>query len=152
MLFKELKAGYSIFIFDKVNAVFTTANVTNVTPPHYDPHYSPTQMVVDVFVENTQKPYSIPDGIDTCFQSNLIISTDRDKILREVEALQDQAQKIWDNRETYREFAEKCAGIRAEHSPEFKEKRENEERFNKLEDSVNDLKDMIKGLVKELKG
>lgn len=84
--------------------------------------------------------------------NNLVITTDRDKALLEVENLQSQSEQAWNKRDTYKEIADKCAQIRAEFSPAFKEKRENEERFTKLEGSVSELKDMIKGLVKELKG
>ena len=76
----------------------------------------------------------------------------RDKALLEVENLQAQSEQAWNKRDTYKEIADKCAQIRAEFSPAFKEKKETEERFSKLEGSVSELKDMIKGLVKELKG
>lgn len=153
MLFRELKSGYPIYIFDREKVEFTQAKVLNVTPPHFDNHYgSPTEMVVDVTIEGLQKPYTFKENTDTGYLNNLVVSTDKGKALFEVESLQTQSEQAWNKRDTYKDTADKCAQIRAEHSPLFKEKRENEERFSKLEGSVGELKEMIKGLVKELKG
>lgn len=152
MLFKELKIGYTIYIFDKGKVSFTQAKVIGVVPPHFDNHYgNPTEMVVDVSIEGFEKPFTFKENTDTGYVNNLVVSTDRDKVLLEVENLQAQSEQAWNKRDTYKETAEKCAQIRAEHSPAFKEKKETEERFSKLEGSVSELKDMIKGLVKELK-
>ena len=153
MLFKDLKSGYNLYIFDREKVSFTQAKVLSVTPPHFDNHYgSPTEMVVDVTIEGFQKPYTFKENTDTGYVNSLVVSTDRDKALLEVENLQAQSEQAWSKRDTYRETADRCAQIRAEHSPAFKEKKETEERFTKLEGSVCELKDMIKGLVRELKG
>lgn len=153
MLFKDLKSGYSVYIFNKSTITFTQAKVLNVSPPHFDSHYgNPTEMVVDITIEGLQSPYTFKENTDTGYVNNSVITTDRDKALLEVENLQIQSEQAWNKKDTYKETAEKCAQIRAEHSPLFKEKKETEERFSKLEGSVSELKDMIKGLVKELKG
>lgn len=153
MLFKDLKSGYPIYIFDRDKVTFTQTKVLSVNPPHFDNHYgNPTEMVVDVTIEGMPKPYTFKENTDTGYLNNLVITTERDKALLEVENLQAQSEQAWNKRGTYKEIADKCAQIRAEFSPAFKEKKETEERFSKLEGSVSELKDMIKGLVKELKG
>lgn len=153
MLFKDLKTGYPVYIFDREKVTFSQTKVLEVTPPHFDNHYgNPTEMVVDVSIEGFSKPYTFKENTDTGYINNIVISTDREKALREVESLQSQSEQAWNKRDFYKETAEKCAQIRAEYSPAFKEKRENEERFTKLESSVGELKDMIKDLVKDLKG
>lgn len=153
MLFRDLKSGYTIYIFDRDKVEFHQAKVLNVTPAHFDNHYgNPTEMVVDVTIEGMQKPYTFKENTDIGYINNIVITTDREKALLEVETLQAQSEQAWNKRDTYKQIAEQCSQIRAEHSPTFKEKKETEERFSKLEGSVNDLKDMIKGLVKELKG
>lgn len=153
MLFKDLKSGYSIYIFDRDKVTFTQAKVLGVNLPHFDNHYgNPTEMVVDVTIEGVPKPYTFKENTDTGYVNNLVITTERDKALLEVENLQAQSEQAWNKRDTYKEIADKCAQIRAEFSPAFKEKKETEERFFKLEGSVSELKDMLKSLVKELKG
>lgn len=153
MLFKDLKSGYPVYIFDRDKVTFTQAKALDVTPPHFDSHFgNPTEMVVDVTVEGFSKPYTFKDGTDTGYVNNIVISTDRDKVLREVEALKTQSEQALLKEGTYKSNIDKCSKILSEFSPAFKEKKENEERFSKLEGSVSELKDMIKGLVKELKG
>lgn len=153
MLFKDLKAGCSVYIFDRENVTFSQVRVLEVTPPHYDSHYgSPTEMVVDVSLEGFQRPYTFKDSTDTGYLNNLVISTDRNKGLGEVEALKAQAEQVLAKKASYETSVEKCSQILSEFSPVFKEKRENEARFSQLEGSVNELKSMISSLVKELKG
>ena len=152
MLFKDLKSGYPIYIFDRDKVTFTQTKVLSVNPPHFDNHYgNPTEMVVDVTIEGMPKPYTFKENTDTGYLNNLVITTERDKALLEVENLQAQSEQAWNKRDTYKEIADKCAQIRAEFSPAFREKRENEERFSKIEGSVSELKDMIQSLVNELK-
>lgn len=156
MLFKDLKKGYPIFIFDRVDVSVSQGKVVNdVGLPHVDAHYgNPMEMVVDVTLEaNGQtKTYTFKDGTDTGYVNNLVISTGRDAILREVEALKTQSEQELSKRPTYESNIEKCSVILSEFNPAFKEKKETEERFTKVESSIGELKDMIKGLVKELKG
>lgn len=152
MLFKDLKSGYPIYIFDRDNVVFTSAKVISVNPPHFDSHYgSPTEMVVDVTIEGMPKPYTFKDSTDTGYVGSLVITTERDKALLEVETLQAQSEQAWDKRDTYRSIADKCAQIRSEYSPAFKEKRENDERLSKIECTVSELKNVVTDLIQKLK-
>lgn len=155
MLFKDLKNGYPVFIFNRAEVKVSQGKVANVGVPHLDSHYgNPTEMVIDVTIENDGQvqTYTFKDGTDTGYVNNLVISTGRETILHEVEALKTQSEQELSKRQTYEENVKRCAVILSEFNPAFKEKKENEERFAKLEGSVGELKDMIKGLVKELKG
>lgn len=155
MLFKDLKNGYPIYIFDRSEVKVSQGKVANVGVPHLDSHYgNPTEMVVDVTVDydGQVKTYTFKDGTDTGYVSNLVISVGRDAILHEVEALKTQSEQELAKQGMYEENLKKCSTILSEFNPAFKEKKENEERFSKLETSVGELKDMLRGLVKELKG
>lgn len=155
MLFKDLKNGYPIYVFDRSVVKVTQGKVANVGIPHLDSHYgNPTEMVVDITVDidGQVKTYAFKDTTDTGYAGNLVISTVRDVIIHEVEALKTQSEQELSKRTMHEENAKKCTEILAEFNPVFKERKENEERFSKLENSVGELKDMIKGLVKELKG
>lgn len=155
MLFKDLKNGYPIYIFDRSEVNVSQGKVANVGVPHIDSHYgNPTEMVIDITIEDGGqiKTYTFKDGTETGYVNNFVISTSRDTILREVEALKNQSEQELSKRQVYEANIEKCSTILSEFNPAFKEKKENEERFSNLENSVGELKDMIKSLVKELKG
>lgn len=155
MLFKDLKTGYPIFLFSRTNVEVRQGKVINVTPPHLDTHFgNPTEMVVDITIEDNGQTstYAFKDGTEVGYTKDLVVSPGRDAILREVEILKTQSEQALAQVDTHKVIVEKCGQILSEFNPALKERRENEERFSKLENSVGELKDMIKGLVQELKG
>ena len=155
MLFKDIKEGYPVFIFDRSSVKAVQGKVVNKGFPHMDSHYgSPTDMVVDVTIESegNTTTYTFKDSTEVGYSGNLVIATDRSSVLHEAEAMKAQAEQALTQVETHKANIQKCEAILAEFNPTFKEKRETEERFCKLEDSIGDLKTMISGLIKELKG
>ena len=150
MLFKDLKSNYPIFIFDRNNISVEEGKVINIGMPHYDMHYS--GMVVDVTIKtnDTTKTYTFKDSTEIGYADNLIISPNRDGILREVESVKEQAEQALKQVDINKTTIEKCEIILSDFNPVFKEKKETEERFNKLESSVDDIKDMISKLMNKL--
>ena len=78
--------------------------------------------------------------------------TDRDGVIREVEILKNQCADELAKIEEYKKAVSECEKILSEWNPVFREKRETEERFSKLETSMSELKSMMVGFIKELKG
>lgn len=155
MLFKDLKNGYPIYVFDRSGVDASQGKVVSVGVPHLDPHYgSPTDMVVDVTIDfkGQVKTYTFKDSTEIGYVGNFVISTGRDGIVREVEAFCSQREQVLSQVEKNKEELTKGKAILAEFNPAIKEKQENEERFSKLEGSVGELKTLIQGLVKDLKG
>lgn len=157
MFFKDLKVGYPIYVFDRSKVELVKTKAMEVVPPHFDnkfksPYGSNMEMVVDVVIEGLPKTYTFMQNTDIGYFDNLILSTEVDNVLREVEALKTQSEQALSKREIYEANIDKCTHILAEFSPAYRDKQNNEKRFSALENSVGELKDMIKGLVKELKG
>lgn len=111
-------------------------------------------MVVDVTIEDGgfTRTYTMPDNISVTYANNLVLSTDMEGVLREVEILKNQRTEELSKVDEYKKDVDDCEKILAEWNPVFREKRETEERFTKLETSMSDLKNMMAGLIKELKG
>lgn len=157
MLFKDLKAGYPVYIFHKDGEKrITQGKVTAISPSHLPP--TPTmqtmQMVVDVTIDDggLSRTYTISDNISVTYANDLVLSTDRDGVLREVEILKNQCAEELAKIEEYKKAVSECEKILSEWNPVFREKRETEERFSKLETSMSELKSMMAGFIKELKG
>lgn len=157
MLFKDLKAGYPVYIFHKDGEKrITQGKVTAISPSHLPP--TPTmqtmQMVVDVTIDDggLSRTYTIPDNISVTYANDLVLSTDRDGVIREVEILKNQCAEELAKIEEYKKAVSECEKILSEWNPVFREKRETEERFSKLETSMSELKSMMAGFIKELKG
>lgn len=157
MLFKDLKAGYPVYIFHKDGEKrITQGKVTAISPSHLPqaPSMQTMQMVVDVTIEDGgfSRTYTMPDNISVTYANDLVLSTEREGVLREVEILKNQRAEELSKVDEYKKDVDECEKILAEWNPAFREKRETEERFSKLETAMTDLKGMMAGLIKELKG
>ena len=157
MLFKDLKIGYPVYIFHKDGEKrITQGKVTAISPSRLPqtPSLQTMQMVVDVTIDDggSSRTYAIPDNSSVTYTNGLVLSTDRDGVIREVEILRNQCAEELAKIEEYRKSVSECEKILTEWNPAFREKRETEERFSKLETSMSDLKSMMSGLIKELRG
>ena len=157
MLFKDLKIGYPVYIFHKDGEKrITQGKVTAISPSRLPqtPSIQTMQLVVDVTIDDggSSRTYAIPDNTSVTYTNGLVLSTDRDGVIREVEILRNQCADELAKIEEYRKSVSECEKILTEWNPVFREKRETEERFSKLETSMSDLKSMMSGLIKELRG
>ncbi len=159
MLFKDLKIGYQVYILHKGEDIkVSVGRVTAVSPPRFPQtqgNFQAMQMVVDVTIEENgeSRTYTTPDSLSVTYAGNeLVIATEREGILREIETIKAHNEEELSKVANRRTLVAKCEQILTEWNPMFKEKRENEERFAKLETSMTDLKSMLSGLIKELKG
>lgn len=157
MLFKDLKIGYPVYIFHKEGEKrITQGKVTAISPSRLPqtPSLQTMQMVVDVTIDDggSSRTYAIPDNTSVTYTNGLVLSTDREGVIREVEILKNQCADELAKIEEYRKSVSECEKILTEWNPAFREKRETEERFSKLETSMSDLKSMMSGLIKELRG
>lgn len=150
MLFKDLKTNYPIYIFDKAVTSVQEGKVVNTGLPHFDlnqPSYS--RMVTDVTIKvgDITKTYTFKDDSDIGYADNLVISPNRDVILREVESVKDQSEQILEQVDLHKTTVDKCNKILSEFNPVFKEKKETEQRFSQLESSVTDIKTMLSNIM-----
>lgn len=152
MLFKDLKSGYPVYVFDRSEIVMSQGRVLKVGMPYVDV-YNPSEMVLDVEIENNcnTKTYTFKVNSDVGYANNLIISTSKDVVLRDVEVMKTQSEDELLKRERHEEIVSKCTAILNDHNPSFKDKKETEERFSNLENSVSELKSLIQNLSETLK-
>lgn len=156
MLFKDIKQNFPVYILDKQNMSFTQGKVQSVSFPHID-NSSPMGMgktVIDVAIEADGKSgtYAMPENLSVVYAGNIVLSTDRDGIMREVEAMKTSAEQILASVDKQKEIVEKSTALLTELNPEYKAKQQNEQRLSNLESSMKELKDMMAGFIKEMKG
>jgi len=161
MQFKDLKAGYPVYIFTKGEGLkATTGKVVNVSQPYF-PQPQPGQLasmqtaqrVVDVTVESESKTstYSIPETLSVTYANNLVLSTDREGILRDVEAMKAQSQEVVNSYDKHKAIIESCDKILEEWNPVFAEKKEQDKRISGIEKEVIGLKNMLSDFINEFK-
>lgn len=159
MTFKEIKQGYSVYLLNRANDIsVSVGKVKSISMPRIpsfqNMNFTQTQqMVVDVTIENgnNTETYTIPDNLDLTYAGNdLVISTSREAILREVESMKNKAEDIINSVGKNKKIITACDKILIEFNPAFKEKKENEERIGKMETQIGEMSEMIKNLLNKL--
>lgn len=149
MNFKDLKAGNEIYAVDLQKVEVYCGNVTaDATLPHTDPKFGIAQLVVDVTVDvnGEQKTYVLPADADSAYPTNMVVTTSRDVVLRELKAKKSTSQQNLSMKDYHEECIMKCDKYIAMYDPAFREKQENEARFAAIEQGQAKIMEMLKKL------
>lgn len=152
LLFKDLKSNYPVYILDKEEIEASTGKVISVSFPRMDMNV-PGKMVVDVVIESGGKTatYSIPENLSVTYANNLVLSTEREGICREVEAMKNTAEQVIASVERQKKIIEKSTEVLRNMNPELKQKMEYDDRLNKMENSIGEMKELLNSFMKEFK-
>lgn len=162
LLFKDLKPNYPVFILNTKDVEFTQAKVVSVSFPHFDTNnqvsvigHGNAQMVVDITLEVGDKTvtYVIPENlsITRTGNNNMVLATEKEGIIREIEALKASSEQIISSIEYHKGVIEKSDKLLAEFDPVVKEKQQNEQRFKTIESSISEMKGMFEKLLDTIK-
>lgn len=149
MIFKDIKQNYPVYILDKQELTISQGKVLSVGFPRTDllqrPTTIPAQTVIDVTIENGDKQatYTIPENLSITYAGNIVLSTDKDNLVREIEALKNQAEQILASVDKQKQILEKANTLLADLNPVYKEKKETDLRISKIESSISEMKDMF---------
>lgn len=92
MLFKDIKQNYPVYILDKQEFCIIQGKATAVSFPRVEMNQKTgrSEMVVDVTVEANGKTatYAIPENLSVTYAGNIVLSTDKQGLTGEVEAME----------------------------------------------------------------
>lgn len=154
MAFKDVKQNYSAYILNKQDMTITDGKVVSVGFPHMDLNQKQTigqsQMVVDITIESSNKTatYTIPENLSITYAGDIVLSTDKICLAREVESMKNTAEKIIESVPKQKEVIEKATALLADINPVYKEKKETEQRFAKIEESINRMESTVTNFIK----
>lgn len=163
MLFKDLKQGYPVFLLFKGDGMVAETGKTVAVSQPYLPPIKPggypfqgqgtTQMLVDVTVESSKgtKTYSIPETLSVTYAEGVVLSTERDGILRDVEAIKNQSAEIINSMDKHKKIVEDCDKILEEWNPQIAETRRQDQRISGLETKVESIGKMLSDFINEFK-
>lgn len=158
MLFKDMKPGYPVYLMDKEAVKASTGKIINVSQPHFQNQsqgsfQASAQMYVDVTVETDgqTRTYSIPETLGVTYAGNLVLSVDRDGVLREVEAMKSRSEDALKDVEKHKETIISCDEILTGWNPVFAEKKKQDERISGLENEVKGLGSMLRDFINEFR-
>lgn len=154
LLFKDLKQNYQVFLLNTQDMTFNQGKVVSVSFPHFDMNNqgigigsNSTNMVVDVTIELDGKTstYVIPENISITRtgNGNLVIATEKEGIVREIEALKSASEQVLASVDYHKGVIEKADSLLAEFNPILKERQATEQRFKQIEDNVGEMKQML---------
>ncbi len=160
MLFKDMKPGYPVYMLNKESVKTVTGKVVNVSQPRFANQLSANgnfqataQLYVDVTLEvdGQTKTYSIPDTLSVTYAGDIVLSVDRDGILRDVEAMKSQSEEALRDVDKHKATVASCEKILEEWNPVFAEKKRQDERICGLENEVKGLGTMLRDFINEFK-
>ena len=148
MLFKDIKQNYPVYILNKQDLSLTQAKAVQVPFPRMEMNQKTgkTEMVIDITIEANGKTatYVIPESLSVTYAGNLILSTDKMSLASEIEAMKNTAEQVLASVDHQKEVLEKSSSLLAELNPVYKEKQETEQRFGKIENSINRMEELMK--------
>lgn len=159
MLFKDIKTGYPIYFLDKESAKYYQGKSVSVAVPRYDNNQAkafgaqPTGLVVDITIEadGATKTYTIPETATITYAGHLVLSTDKDGILREVEALKAASEEALSQVEIHKQTVINCNQLLEDLNPAFAEKRAQDKRIESIESEVRSLGNIVKDFINEFR-
>lgn len=157
MKFNEYKENYPIYaVYEKDGIDVKEAKVTAVSQPYF-PQTSPTTIaslsqnkVVDITIAigDTSNVYTFPEGSSIASTRDNIVFTDREGVIRELNAVKSQSEEALNRVEQHKKRVEDCIDLLAEFDPVAKKDAEVNARFAKIENSVNGIESSIDDLKK----
>lgn len=150
MLFKELKSNYPIFLLDRATLKFEQAKVMNVQPNYQSVNMN--RIEVNVTIQNKegkQNTYAVADSEQSAYAGNLFISTSKDCIINEVNALKNASEEVLSKVEEHKQTVEKCKELLGELDTTFRDQQKTNERLNQMENKLDEIFKFVKSQKQE---
>lgn len=147
MLFKDIKQNYSVYVLDKDKLSLSDGKAVTVGFPRYDLAAKSTVIDVTLDVNGKTATYAIPENLSVTYAGNLVLSTDKEGLVREIEAMKTSAEQVLASVDHQKEIIEKSSGLLSELNPQFKERQETEKRFANIESSVNKIEELVTNFI-----
>lgn len=145
MLFKELKGNYPIFLLDRATLKFEQAKVMNVQPNYQSVNMN--RIEVNVTIQNKegkQNTYAVADSEQSAYAGNLFISTSKDCIINEVNALKNASEEVLSKVEEHKQTVEKCKELLAELDTTFRDQQRTNQRLDQMENKLDEIFKFVK--------
>lgn len=155
MNFQNLRQNNTLYVLYKNIPKLEIGKVSTVSPPIPKFTGNFQDMVVDISIkvsDNTLNFQKIPYNTDFAdLGNNIIISSDKQKIIDEIQTLKQQSQSIVESVDFHRNNISKCDDFIKELNPEILEKEIRDKETKELKQEISSLKDMVSKLITQIK-
>lgn len=163
MIFRDLKAGFPIYLFDRASRKFNQGKVTTNPCPDFEngkqnvmaampgmPNYGARNVKVNVQTEDgKQSIYSVVDTEQTAYSDTLVISCSKESIINEVNALKNQANDIINKMPDFEQTVKDCDQLLSELDTSFRDQQRTNQRLDKMENKLDEIFKFVKSQKQE---
>ena len=156
MIFKELKKGLPVYILNKNTLEYNQGKVIqDATPQRMNPTFG-QGLLTDVSIEagGVTKIWTLPADQKVAEMQNdsdTIIAIDKSTILAMVKSIHSECESYLEGVPHYEEKLEKAKGLISELDQNYKQQQQTEERFTKIEQSIDGIQSALSEILKAVK-
>ena len=153
MIFKELKKGLPVYILNKNNLDYNQGKVIqDATPPRIGSTFG-QGLLTDVSIESggITKIWTLPADQKVAEMQNdsdTIIAIDKSTILAMIKSIHGECESYLEGVPHYEEKLEKAKALIAELDQTYKQQQQTEERFTKIEQSIDSINESLALILK----
>ena len=158
MAFQNLRSNNQVYILHKDSNIYLEVGKVvsiSVPTPKFGPGSMYNDMTIDLQVDvngTTMNFQKLPANADIAdFGNNIIVACTREIMSNEVMAMKQKSQDIIDSIDIHRNIISKCEEVLLQLNPEIAEKQKQEAENKALREEINQLKDMFKEFMTQLK-
>ena len=153
-LFKDIKNNSNIYVLHKKDFEVKIAKINSASPARMEINRKngKSEIVIDynMTIDGKTNTFTIPENLSISYAGDLVLSTTMQGLTTDVEEVVMNADKIISNLDWAKMVKEKTNDIMAQINPSLKEKKETEQRFDNIENSISEMKNLIENFIKKL--
>ena len=145
MMFKELKSGYPIYLFDRASLRYEQAKVMSAQQ-----NYQPTtigKLETNITVQTKdgkQNTYSVTDSEQAAYAGTLLIASNKDAVINEINILKSNSEEVLNKVEEHKHIVSECGKLLAELDTTFRDQQRTNERLDNLENKLDEIFEFVK--------
>ena len=145
MMFKELKSGYPIYLFDRASLRYEQAKVMSSQP-----NYQPTtigKLETNITVQTKdgkQNIYSVTDSEQAAYAGTLLIASNKEAVINEINILKNNSEEVLNKVEEHKHIVSECGKLLAELDTTFRDQQRTNERLDNLENKLDEIFKFVK--------
>lgn len=145
MMFKDLKSGYPIYLFDRASLKYEQAKVMNAQP-----NYQPTtigKLETNITVQTKdgkQNTYSVTDSEQAAYAGTLLVAATKEAVINEINILKSNSEEVLNKVEEHKHIVSECGKLLAELDTTFRDQQRTNERLDNLENKLDEIFKFVK--------
>ena len=145
MMFKELKSGYPIYLFDRASLRYEQAKVMSAQPNHQPTTIGKLETNITVQTKDgKQNTYSVTDSEQAAYAGTLLIASNKEAVINEINILKSNSEEVLNKVEEHKHIVSECGKLLAELDTTFRDQQRTNERLDNLENKLDEIFKFVK--------